>query len=50
MNQSLRKTLAFLVATSLSLCSYVALSKTLKNIKSLDENEIVLVGRIEPPA
>lgn len=51
MNQSLRKTLAFLVATSLSLCSYGALSKTLKNIKSLDEDEIVLVGRIElvPP-
>jgi hypothetical protein len=51
MNLSPRKTVAFIVAASLSLCSYVAFSKTLKNIKSLGEDEIVLVGRIElvPP-
>lgn len=51
MNLTPRKTLAFIVAASLSLCSYVAFSKTLKSINSLDEDEIVLVGRIElvPP-
>lgn len=51
MNTSPRKTIAFIVAASLALCSYVAFSKTLKSIKSLDEDEIVLVGRIElvPP-
>lgn len=51
MNISPHKTVAFIVAASLSLCSYVAFSKTLKSIKSLGEDEIVLVGRIElvPP-
>lgn len=45
------KTLTVVVAATLSLCSYVAFSKTLKSIKSLDEDEVVLVGRIElvPP-
>jgi hypothetical protein len=51
MNLSPRKTVAFIVATTLCLCSYAALGKTLKTIQSLDEDEIVLVGRIElvPP-
>jgi hypothetical protein len=51
MNLSPRKTIAFIVAATLSLCSYVAFSKTLKSINSLDDDEIVLVGRIElvPP-
>ena len=51
MNISPHKTVAFIVAASLSVCSYVAFSKTLKSIGSLDEDEIVLVGRIElvPP-
>ena len=47
MNISPHKTVAFIVAASLSVCSYVAFSKTLKSIGSLDEDEIVLVGRIE---
>ena len=51
MNLSSRKAAALIVAATLSLCSYVAFSKTLKSIKSLDQDEIVLVGRIElvPP-
>lgn len=45
------KTLMVVVVATLSLCSYVAFSKTLKSLKSLDEDEVVLVGRIElvPP-
>jgi hypothetical protein len=51
MSRLSHKTLTVVVAATLSLCSYVALSKTLKSLKSLDEDEVVLVGRIElvPP-
>lgn len=51
MSRSPHKTLLVVVAATLSLCSYVAFSKMLKSIKSLDEDEVVLVGRIElvPP-
>ncbi len=51
MSRLSHKTLAFVIAATLSLCSYVALSKPLKSIKSLGEDEVVLVGRIElvPP-
>lgn len=51
MNRLPHRTVAFVVAATLSLCSYVAFGKILKNIKSLDKDEVVLVGRIElvPP-
>lgn len=51
MSRLSHKMLTFAVVATLSLCSYVAFSKTLKSMKSLDEDEVVLVGRIElvPP-
>lgn len=51
MNASRRRLLAIMAAVALSVCSHGALGKILGSAKALEDDEVVLVGRVElvPP-